>query len=201
MAGFSGGSLIAQELALRHPELVRSLVLQSTWPVPDPYLRSWGLFVRWLAEVAPSERAFLEGFFLAIYTPRAHNDGTVDLIIEEVLAFPYKQSTEDLQHYLDAFLDHDTSDRLAVSPASTRAAGPASKRQWARTGIGLPLSSLREPVVPQPTRVVARERSRRRSGLVPSVDPRRRASVSASSRTTTASTDRRHCGRPNRRDR
>src|SRR4051812_18923417 len=28
----------------------------------DPYLRSWLLFVRWLFEVAPSERAFLEGF-------------------------------------------------------------------------------------------------------------------------------------------
>jgi pimeloyl-ACP methyl ester carboxylesterase len=76
VAGFSGGSIIAQELALRHPELVRSLVLQSTWSVPDPYLRSWGLFVRWLVEVAPSERAFLEGFFLDIYTARAHNDGT-----------------------------------------------------------------------------------------------------------------------------
>jgi pimeloyl-ACP methyl ester carboxylesterase len=40
VAGFSGGSVIAQELALRHPELVRSLVLQSTWPVPDAYLRA-----------------------------------------------------------------------------------------------------------------------------------------------------------------
>ena len=79
----------------------------------DPYLRSWLLFVRWLVELAPSERPFLKGVFLDIYTARAHNDGTVDLIIEEVLAFPYKQSTEDLQHYLDAFLDHDTSDRLA----------------------------------------------------------------------------------------
>src|SRR5215217_4685476 len=56
VAGFSGGSIIAQELALRHPELVRSLVLQSTWPVPDPYLRSWILMVRWLVEVAPSAR-------------------------------------------------------------------------------------------------------------------------------------------------
>jgi pimeloyl-ACP methyl ester carboxylesterase len=119
IAGFSGGSIISQELALRHPQLVRSLVLQSTWPVMDPYLRSWALFVRWLAEVAPSERAFLEGFFLAIYTPRAHNDGTVDQIIEEVLAFPHKQSAEDLQRFLDAFVDHDTTDHLAEITAPT----------------------------------------------------------------------------------
>src|ERR687889_2390828 len=64
VAGFSGGSIVAQELALRHPELVRSLVLQSTWPAPDAYLRAWMTFVRWLVEVAPSERAFLEGFLL-----------------------------------------------------------------------------------------------------------------------------------------
>jgi len=119
VAGFSGGSIIGQELALRHPELVRSLVLQSTWPVMDPYLRSWLLFVRWLVEVAPSERAFLEGFYLDIYTARAHNDGTVAQIIEEVLAFPHKQTTQDLQAYLDAFLDHDTSDRLPQIAAPT----------------------------------------------------------------------------------
>jgi 3-oxoadipate enol-lactonase len=119
VAGFSGGSIIAQELALRHPELVRSLVLQSTWAVLDPYFRSWLLFIRWLVDVAPSERAFLEGFYLDIYTARAHNDGTVDQFIEEVLAFPHKQSTEDLQGFLDAFVDHDTTDRLREISAPT----------------------------------------------------------------------------------
>jgi pimeloyl-ACP methyl ester carboxylesterase len=119
VAGFSGGSIIAQELALRHPERVRSLVLQSTWPVPDPYLRRWMQFVHWLVEHAPSERAFLEGFLLDIYTPRAHNDRTVDQIIEEVLAFPYKQRTEDVQRFLDAVIVHDTSDRLPQIAAPT----------------------------------------------------------------------------------
>jgi pimeloyl-ACP methyl ester carboxylesterase len=119
VAGFSGGSIVSQELALRHPALVRSLVLQSTFAVMDSYFRSWLLFVRWLVEVAPSERAFLEGFFLDIYTPRAHNDGTVEQFIEEVLAFPHKQSTEDMQAFMDAFLDHDTTDRLPQITAPT----------------------------------------------------------------------------------
>jgi pimeloyl-ACP methyl ester carboxylesterase len=119
VAGFSGGSIVSQELALRHPELVRSLVLQSTWPVMDAYLRSWVRFIQWLVEVAPSERAFLEGFYLWIYTVRAHNDGTVDQFIDQVLAFPHKQTTEDLQRYLDALIDHDTTDRLPAITAPT----------------------------------------------------------------------------------
>ena len=119
VAGFSGGSIIAQELALRNPELVRSLVLQSTWAAMDSYLRSWLEFIRWLVEFAPSERAFLEGLFLDVYTARAHNDGTVEECIQEVLAFPHKQSTEDVQHFIDALIRHDTSGRLPQIAAPT----------------------------------------------------------------------------------
>jgi 3-oxoadipate enol-lactonase len=119
VAGYSGGSVIAQELALRRPSRVRSLVLQSTWAAMDPYLRSWADFIRWLVEAAPSERAFLEAFFLVIYTPRAHNDGTVAAIIDEALAFPYKQPPDVLQRHMDAWSAHDTTDRLPQITAPT----------------------------------------------------------------------------------
>ena len=87
VAGFSMGSAIAQELAIRHPELVRSLVLNSTYARPDALFRSQLDFWRWLPEDAPSERAFFEAFFTWVYTPRAHADGSVAEIIEEALEF------------------------------------------------------------------------------------------------------------------
>ncbi len=112
VAGFSGGSATAQELALRHPEFVRSLVLVSTWARPDAYFRRLVSAWRWLAEVAPSERAMLEAFFLWIYTARGHDEGMVDQIIEEALAFPHPQSPDGFQRQLAAWSAHDTFDRL-----------------------------------------------------------------------------------------
>ena len=119
VAGFSMGSAIAQELALRHPELVRSLVLVSTYARPDALFRSQLNFWRWLPEVAPSERAFYEGFFIWVYTPRAHADGSVEQIVEEALAFPHQQSVEAFQAQVDVCLAHDTVDRLSVIAAPT----------------------------------------------------------------------------------
>lgn len=43
-----------------------------------------------MAEAAPSARAFLEAFFVWIYTARAHADGTVAQLIDEALAFPHQ---------------------------------------------------------------------------------------------------------------
>jgi pimeloyl-ACP methyl ester carboxylesterase len=119
VAGFSMGSAIAQELALRHPELVRSLVLVGTYARPDALFRSQLEFWRWLPEVPPSERAFFEAFFTWVYTPRAHADGSVGQIVEEALAFPHQQSVEAFQAQVDVCLAHDTADRLAEIAAPT----------------------------------------------------------------------------------
>jgi pimeloyl-ACP methyl ester carboxylesterase len=119
VAGFSGGSLIAQELALRHPEVVKSLVLVSSWARPDEYLRSLFRSWRWMAETAPSDRAFLEAFLLWVYTARAHEDGTVGQIIEEALAFSHPASTDAIQRTIDALLAHETAGRLHALAAPT----------------------------------------------------------------------------------
>lgn len=119
VAGFSMGSLIAQELAIRHPELVRSLVLVSTYARPDALLRSQLKFWRWLPLVAPDERAFLEAFFTWVYTPRAHADGTVDQFVGEALAFTHQQTVEAFQAQVDACITHDTAGRLAQISAPT----------------------------------------------------------------------------------
>jgi len=62
--------------------------------------------------MADDAAAVLEGFFLAICTPRAPDDGTVTALIDEVLAFPHKQAPEVVQRTLDAFIGHRTADRL-----------------------------------------------------------------------------------------
>jgi pimeloyl-ACP methyl ester carboxylesterase len=112
VAGFSGGGMVAQQLALRHPQLVRSLVLNGTFARFDELASRQLLAWRWLPEHAPSERAFLELFLTWVYTNRFHESGAVDAIVDEMLADPNAQSIEGFQAQIDAFVAHDTRDRL-----------------------------------------------------------------------------------------
>lgn len=119
VAGFSGGSVTAQELALRHPDLVRSLVLQSTWARLDAFAVAVTETLAWMVEAAPSERAMLEAFFPWIYTAEAHASGFVAAVIDDALAFPHPQSAEAFRRQLATWVAHDSVDRLPEITAPT----------------------------------------------------------------------------------
>lgn len=112
VGGFSGGGMIAQELALSRPELVRSLVLNGTYARFD--VRANRQVDAWLtlARHAESPRAFYEQFLASIYTRSAHEDGRVDAWIQEFLDFEHPVSDEIIEAQLDAWRAADTRGRL-----------------------------------------------------------------------------------------
>ena len=85
VAGFSGGGMITQELALSCPELVRSLVLNGTYAKVD--VRAHRQADSWMtiAMHAETPRAFYEQFRAYIYARAAHEDGRVEAWILELL--------------------------------------------------------------------------------------------------------------------
>lgn len=112
VGGFSGGGMIAQELTLSYPQLVRSLVLNGTYAKFD--IRGNRQVNAWmtLAKHAESPRAFYEMFLASIYTREAHEDGRVEAWIEEFLAFEHPVSDAILEAQLDAWRAADTTSRL-----------------------------------------------------------------------------------------
>jgi pimeloyl-ACP methyl ester carboxylesterase len=61
----------------------------------------------------------LEAFFLWIYTPRAHADGSVAAFIEEALGFEHPQPVEGFLRQLATWMAHDTLDRLPAIAVPT----------------------------------------------------------------------------------
>jgi pimeloyl-ACP methyl ester carboxylesterase len=113
VAGVSMGGAIAQNLALRHPEKVQSMVLVSTWARCDTYTKIvFEHFKKMRAVSAPGD--FMELLQLWIFAAdhtEAHLD---DLLLAQQDARenpnPMPQHTFDAQ--CDACITHDTVDKL-----------------------------------------------------------------------------------------
>jgi pimeloyl-ACP methyl ester carboxylesterase len=118
VSGLSLGSCIAQELALRRPELVRTLQLHGTWGRAHGYARR-----KFQAQIRLLEtmevRSFYEINVLFLYTPEfmARYPDEVEARIEAVVRSAPSPGLIKAQYLAD--LEHDTLDRLPAVAVPT----------------------------------------------------------------------------------
>ena len=113
ICGVSMGGMIAQEIALRHPERVRTLQLHATLARPDAYMRA--IVDAWRkVRVALGREEALRVLALWLFAPcsYAERPDFVELVLQNAIANPYPQSLTGFLRQGDAVLTHDTLDRL-----------------------------------------------------------------------------------------
>jgi pimeloyl-ACP methyl ester carboxylesterase len=116
VVGYSLGGATAQELAIARPELVRSLVLLSTWARSDDWfkaeMRNWQAIRRGYWD---DEAAFLDALGPWLWSPATYaTGGRVEGFHAEMMAVEPQQRPEGWIRQCDADIAHDAADRLGA---------------------------------------------------------------------------------------
>jgi 3-oxoadipate enol-lactonase len=113
IAGHSMGGLIAQELALAHPELVQSLLLLSTCAQLDERGKAvtelWGELPR-LVDAATMTRLLLPWLYTRAFYAKP---GAIERVLENILANPFPASAELIFRQCRAIATFQSSDALS----------------------------------------------------------------------------------------
>lgn len=108
--GISLGGAIAQHVALKAPERVRSLVLAATWCAPNPYQQRLAELGRLVAGLGHEQ--LVRASMLWLFTPRFILRNPVMVAQVEGLALQYQPPAEAFDRQLEAVLGHDTKASL-----------------------------------------------------------------------------------------
>jgi pimeloyl-ACP methyl ester carboxylesterase len=115
VVGCSMGSIIAQELALRHPEKVKKLVLMCSWARCDNYAKSVFEHIKQLKAHLTPDR-FTEYIQLLIYNKRSWDDREMYASMLEgrqaAAEDPNPQPLHGLEGQAAACIDHNTIEQL-----------------------------------------------------------------------------------------
>jgi pimeloyl-ACP methyl ester carboxylesterase len=112
VAGISMGGAIAQELAIRYPQRVHSLLLVSTWAKFNNYAKTVYENLKHLRATTTPEY-FSELLQLWIYAPPYYEKHFDELKNSSKSAREYIQSRAGFEGQLDACIVHDSVDRLS----------------------------------------------------------------------------------------
>ena len=119
--GISMGSAIAQHVALKAPERVRSLVLAATWSRPNAWLDRLSATGETLANISPE--AFIRSTLLWLFTPKfvLHQPELMATI--EGMMQAMHPPVEAFVNQVAAVRDHDTFERLGSVTVPTLVLG------------------------------------------------------------------------------
>ncbi|HUQ65572.1 MAG TPA: alpha/beta fold hydrolase [Flavitalea sp.] len=113
VAGISMGGAIAQELAIRYPGRVKSLMLVSTWAKFNNYAATVYENLKKIRATAPPE-VYMELLQLWIFAP-PYFESESALLKNDVISYrdsKEKQTRDGFDGQLDACIHHDSTDRL-----------------------------------------------------------------------------------------
>jgi pimeloyl-ACP methyl ester carboxylesterase len=125
VVGISMGGAIAQELALRHPHVVRRLVLAASWARAGPYTRTVLHSLAVARRYLPADE-YVRALQTTIWTPRWFDDHAADLARDRSLPLAVEPTAFEAQ--ASACAAHDVLDRLGEISAPTLVTAGAADR-------------------------------------------------------------------------